>query len=781
MNNFKRSILSSAIAVSCVTAYANDAKPLAVEEVVVTAQKRSQSLQDVPIAVQAVTADTMRQNGISTLSDMSSISPGFKIADTQSTFKVSALRGVNSYGFGFGVEESIPFYLDGIYLGNGFEMLGDLLDIRQVEVLKGPQGTLFGRNASGGAVNVITNKPSDELEAEVSLGVGNYGLLTRRALVNVPIIDNTLMVRGGISTRDRDGWQTNVITGKKDGSGQDRMSGFVRALWVAADNLEVEYSRDWSKQDDHSGYTSVNAINPSSPIWAAVWSQAHPASFYNEKNNDNASGNAGFILPIGGGLPVRPAAAAPDIVQNRKITGDAVKLTWDINSDLTLTSISSLREVDARVGSDLDGSNLGLANSWKTGSTKEINQELRLNGMTESLDWLVGFNYYKQDREEWNTTYLSSLIGLNRIGPAGAANNVTESSGGDNETESYSLFSDATWHVTEALNLTAGIRYSYDKKTFDYADPQNTSYNNGGILYPNHSQLADPSVSSWDDNWSNVSGRIGTDYALDENILLYATISQGYKSGGFNTRLTVEGDPVNGFTTPDFATDPFDEETNINYEVGIKSDLLDRRLRFNSSIFMYVYKDLQTLLADGNSPVARTVNAAEVTGKGWETELTYLATERLTISANVLALNAEYTEDVRDAQGLLRIEEGTSRTWSPELAATLSLDYSVEMADMGELRANMTYTYQDEHYQRPTQVTDPYSDSDNEQEAYGLLNARVSYYSPERKWEVGVWGKNLLDESYRSYISASVNAVAGVLTTQRGEPTTFGVEAIYHF
>ena len=379
-------------------------------------------------------------------------------------------------------------------------------------------------------------------------------------------------------------------------------------------------------------------------------------------------------------------------------------------------------------------------------------------------------------------TYVSSIIALDRIGIAeGRDINVSETSAGDNETESYSLFGDATWHVTDRLNLTAGLRYTYDEKSFSLIDAGNDTYDDQGILYPNHDQLFDPNTTSWEDDWSNVSGRIGFDYALNDDAMVFGSISQGYKSGGFNTRLTVEGNAVDGYVSPEFATEPFDEETNINYEVGVKSDLFDGRLRFNSSLFYYIYEDLQVLLADGNSPVARTVNASEVTGYGWDNELVYLATEGLTLSLNFLALNAEYTDDVFDNTGVLRVEDGSTRPWSPDWATTVAIDYSLGLGDMGELRTNLTYAYQDDQFMRNTQVTQSYTDEDNMQDAYGLLNGRVSFYSANQSWEVALWGKNLLDEAYKGNLIASSDSVAGILMTVRGEPRTYGLEAIYRF
>ncbi len=782
MNYLKRNTLAIAVSLASVSAsftasaqdQGEDLDWLTLEEVVVTAQKRAQSLQDVPIPVQAVSGDMLAQNGISTLSDLSSIAPGFMLADTQGTQNTSALRGVSILAFGFGLEESIPFYLDGVYLGNGFDMLGDLLDVERVEVLKGPQGTLFGRNASGGAVSINRNKPSDEVEGEIGAGVGSYGLRTTRGVFNLPVNDE-LKLRAGFTTRDRDGWQTNVTTGKEDGLAQDRTSGFLRALWSVSDSLEVEYSGDFGRQKDHPGYKSISAVQPG--FFELVWAGADPASFYSESNEDNATGNQGLSL-FGGFIVVNPAEAQPKFIQDRKISGNALTATWDINDDLTLTSITSYRTVDTLVGTDADGGNVGMVNSWSEGKTEEFNQELRINAAWDTVDWLLGFNFYQQERELSTTTYFSSLISRSQFGGTEA---LTETSAGENSTDSYSLFADASWHLTDALNVTAGIRYSYDEKSYSLLDAGNDSFNGRGVIYPNHSQLPDPSTSSWEDDWSNVSGRVGLDYSFDSDVMVFASISQGYKSGGFNTRFTLEGNASDGYFSPEFASKPFGEETNINYELGVKSELLDGRLRFNSSLFYYTYNDLQVLFADGNSPVARTVNAEEFTGYGWDSELVYLATEGLTLSFNFLALDAKYTKPLEDETGVVRVVEDSARPWSPDWSATMSVNYVVGLNDLGELRTNLTYSIQDDQFMRSTQVQEAYTDEDNIQEGYSLLNGRVSFYSANEKLEVALWGRNILDEAYKSNLIGSSNSVAGVLMATRGEPRTYGLEAIYRF
>jgi iron complex outermembrane receptor protein len=762
---------------------AQEGSSLMLEEVVVTAQKRTQSLQDVPIAVQAIDGDSLKQSGVASLSDITSISPGLKIANMQGSITTTAIRGVSSFAFGFGVEESVPFYLDGIYLGNGAAMLGDLIDIQQVEVLKGPQGTLFGRNASGGAINVRTKRPTDELEGFITAGGGNYDLYTTKGVGNLPLFDDRLLVRTGFSTRNRDGWQTNVVTGDEDGYKQDRWSGFVKALWLVNDELELEYYGDRTKQRDHVGYRGVNGIRDSA-FWQSIIGQADSASIY-DGSKDYASGTDGFVafLAPGFSLPVAPADPVP-LQQNRDIYGNALTIRWDINDNLALTSLTSYRKVDTSQGTDSDGTNLGLSHALRTGTTKEFNQEVRLNMTGEQVDWFVGVNYYQQKRDETLDLSTSGLVPLSRLGISQIGTTLHEESGGDNKTESYALFGDAIWHVTDAVNVTAGLRYSYDEKNWDMTTTDNDTFagfGGQGILFPNVSQMEDPTTASQNNDWDNLSGRLVVDYQFNDDLMAYASVSTGYKSGGYNTTRTVIGSPETGFFTPASATEPFKEETNTNFELGVKSSLMDGRMRLNSSIFVYRYEDLQFLLGDSEVPVARTINADQVDGTGWDADITFLATENLTLFANFTVMDVQYGSDVVDRAGELKIQKNEDRPWSPAFSGIVGLDHEMAVGSLGTLRTNLSYSYTDDHLQRDNRVDEDIAHDTNRQESYGLLSSRISLYSANEKWEIAAWGKNLLDEDYRNIINGSVQSTAGINFMEPGEPRTYGIDVQYNF
>lgn len=751
------------------------------EEVVVTAQRREQNLQTVPIAVSAISSDALKQAGLAGFEDIGKIVPGVIIGNGQASQSAASIRGINSFPFGFGVESSVAFYLDGIYLGAGYDVLGELMDVLQIEVLKGPQGKLFGRNASAGAINVRTVRPNEELSASVSANVGNFDLRALKVSGNLPLMNDTLLVRGGINRKKRGGWQTNVVSGAEDGYQLDRWSGYLKALWLVSEDVEAEFIGDYSDQNDHPGYVSIGAITDR---FAPYYEGANINSFSSKNQTKFAAGANGFTFS---GLPVAPAEVA-SIERTREISGLAAKLTWDISDSLVFQSFSSYRTSDGTSGTNADGSNLGFLNTFINSTTTEYNQEFRISSSGNYSDWFAGVNIYKQNIERDFRVNTSGLIVFGQSALAGnpidtslLGQPVSEQSSGKNITDSYAVFGDYIWHATERMNITVGLRYSYDDKQFQQFETANNTLDGGGIIFPTIDQLEDPADVEVEDSWDNLSGRIVLDYQFSDDVLAYFSVSQGYKSGGFNTTRTVgivDGETI----TPASSTEPFDEETNVNVELGIKSTILDGRLRLNTSIFNYEYSDLQFLLGDAEAPVTRTVNAGSVDGYGWDAEGQFFVNQSLSVFANVALLHTEYGEDVIDNAGEIRIFDGADRTFSPEVSAALGLDYTVQIGGSGELRTNLSYSYTGSHIQSETSTAVTFNDREViEQDAYSVVNARISWLSSDGHWEVALWGKNLTDEYYTTLISGGGSTTSGVAIDYTAEPRTFGVNVIYDY
>jgi len=736
-----------ALTVSQLSMFAHSQTGPVLEEVLVVAQKRSQSLQDVPIAVSALSTDALAQSGVRTLSDISQLVPGLNISDTQSEAISVSMRGISSNDFGFAVEQSIPIYLDGAYLGLGTSLIGDLTDIAQVEVLKGPQGTLFGRNAAGGAVSITTAPVADEFEGDLRAGYGSDNLYTASTILNVPLIDDTLGMRLNAGLRQRDGWQDNVTTGADDGYEQDRWFARLKLAWTPTDSVDLVWTSDYKEEDDNSGYYYLLESDLPPEIY-------NPVVF--DTDGEKASN---FDYALG---TTSPESEPLDYRINREITGHAAHLTWDINDSLTLTSISAYRNLDYEIDEDNDGTEYLFLNVRSSGETDEFSQELRLNGTTDAFDWFVGASYYYQDLD----AHVEDSFGSYATG-LGAP--LTEFNVGSSEVDSYGLFGDVIWAVTDQINLTFGARYSYDEKSQDIKTPAQDALGVGlpfNLVFPTAEQLTgsegnpDPSLASLEDDWDDLSLRGVVDYQLNDSSMLFFSVSQGYKAGGFNSFPIVDLDNL-PFIIPG-QMEPYDEETVTNLELGIKSEWLDNRLRLNASVFYYEWEDLQLQVIEDKSVF--TINAGKAIGQGVDIELSLQATDNLVLSANLGLLDAEFDEDV---PGYEDFQKGDDLLYSPKVAANLGLDHYAKVIANWELRTHVGYSYTDDQYLSPGY----------EEGSYSLLNGRISLLSPDNNWEFALWGRNLTDEAYLEQVTDFSDI--GYVSARRNEPVTYGAEVIY--
>lgn len=723
----------------------------ALEEIVVTAQKRDQSLQDVPVAVTAIGSDAIRQSNVKTLSDLAQIAPGLSITNTQSEQTEISLRGVTTNDFGFAVEQSIPIYLDGVYLGSSAYMLSELGDIQRVEVLKGPQGTLFGRNAAGGVVSVTTQSATNQLEGRLGLGLGNYNLRTANGIINLPIVDDKLRARVFVAARWRDGWQRNVQTDRRDGYAQERFLARGKLNWTPSDIVKLDLSADYMKVKDHLGFSYLLS---SDSLAADIF---NPAAS-NFRSRDASSGN----IDVQTGLPQEPAIS--NRIDNENY-GFSAKLNWDLSDTVGFESLTSYRHNQYYLEDDTDGTEYLLLIVRSFSEAKEVSQEFKLNGKLGAIDWLLGGSIYSQRTRNFvDDSFPTFLLGEDAAGTTIRERNVVNT-----KATSYGLFGDAIWAATDRLNVTLGIRGSWDKKTQIILTPnQNTAGLGVNLIFPSIEQLSDengnpaPALANQSKSFSAVTGRFVLDYKIGDDAIVFANFSQGYKSGGFNSFATVDAGDFYPLATPGQLT-PFNDERVTNIEVGIKSEWLGGRLRVNASAFRYVWEDLQIQVSQGAALF--TINAGKAVGKGFDLETTFKASKRLSLGANLSILDAKFVEDVPGAA----IIRGQDLTFSPGFAATLNADYRIPLGQAGDLRANLNFSHRDD--QKLTALT--------RASAYSLLGGRLAWTSSNEQWEVALWGRNITDEVFLE--SATEFDTLGFRAVRRNEPRTFGIEATLSF
>ena len=753
--------MSMAITITAPTAIA--AGTGVVEEVIITAQKREQNLQDVPLSVQALGADYLKQNSVASISDISNLTPGLSIGNTQLGANPEiSVRGVSTLTISTGLDASTPTYLDGVFLPNPL-ILRELSDIARIEVLLGPQGTLFGRNAAAGAISVTTVAPTDEVEGSIELGYGSDDLFTVRGVLNVPLSDSFRLRVSGAG-RNRDG-SVSSSNGGNDFLSQDHIAFRGRLAWDISDSVTADFSGDFYKQNDlQIGNTTTRVLNNTAVNTAPVGSLS-------SKTTQSAT---------------RDGVAA-DPILDAEAFGFAARFNIELSDNLTLLSLTSYRKDetldDFPLGEGVELAFLGIPGrdaaifSRQSIATKSFNQEFRLSGSNDTVDWFVGLNYYYSEAEQRDFLLASTVLGA----PGDVFNAVTE-------TNSGALFGDAIFHLTDTLNLTLGLRYSYDEKEIDLPDNVQSigPFGRQSAAVSNSTLVVTGEDATAKADWDDLSGRIVLDYTIADDVLVYASVSQGYKSGGFNSTIG-DGQVLDN---------PFDKEKAINYEIGTKSTFLDGRLRINTSFFYTDYSDFQTQITDpaGVQAINITVDADIL---GAELDATYYLADNFSLTLVSGWLNSQYSDDVTVTSGGLTttaVEDGQDLVRAPRFTHTLSANYLVPLSD-GELRLTASYNYTESQRLLNSVVSELNSslpvaffrEGDLRAEHHGLVNARATYTPENEKWAVSVWGTNLTDESFaestRIGPDNSLLSLAGAASTtfSRNEPRAVGIEFTYNF
>jgi iron complex outermembrane receptor protein len=684
------------------------ADEIVLEEIIVTAQKRSESVQEVPIAISAFSAEMVANTGVDTINNLIPMIPGLNGSSSGIATNAWGIRGISTNDWSAGSEPSVGVFIDDAYIGRSVLATGAFFDIAQIEVVKGPQGTLFGRNSSVGAISLTTNKPADEDSLDVGLAAGSEGQKGYNLVANMAG-DNGLAVRFAYHGSRLDGIWEDVPNSSNAFTDRDDMR--LSASWDVSENLDALLT--YSRSDSSS--------------------------------NMGGTYNAGLsTVAPGEEFPDQIAKSTED-AEAVESDGISMRLVWNLGNDMTLTSITDRRSFDYSYAQDADGTAddalidavfaIGAGgSSLEFGNVTvqdRFSQEFRLNGSTDNSDWFVGVSYFNEDIAE--STRLD-LIGT-ALGMAVLAQDLTLTKG---ETKALGIYGDVTWSVTEQFNLTAGLRWSDDEKSW-------CTDGDAGIFLVAVITLEELCATQ---SWSEVTPRLVADYSLSDDMMLYASVSKGYKGGGFNTAAAdFDGDFVGD------AVAGFNPEMNQAYELGLKSTMMDGRMQFNAALFSNDYEDLQLLSATLGGILVE--NAAEADTQGLELEWTYLATENLILRANMAVLDSEFTAGAFS---------GNDLPYAPGNSATVSASYQ-----QGAINYFVMYTKQDDFFYDAGNLL--------EEKGYALLSAKVSYAPEGSNWDMGVSVQNATDEDY-----AAARADIGLGTAiNRGMPRLIKFDINMHF
>ncbi|GAB3516286.1 TonB-dependent receptor [Pseudoxanthomonas daejeonensis] len=697
------------------------------DTVTVTARKREETLQDVPVAVTAFTPETLDTLNIKDLGDLDAQVPNLTIyAARGSTSTVTAyIRGIGQADPLWGVDPGVGIYLDDVYIARPQGALLDVFDVERIEVLRGPQGTLYGKNTIGGAIKYVSRGLREETSGFASVTVGNYSQLDTKAGIGGSIGDGVLRGRIAMASMNRDGFGENLSNGQPV---SDKEINAVRAQFgaFASEDFDVQFSLDW--MDDQSGVRGAKmlAANPLAPAYPPL-----------DDRYDIRSGMGN--------------------VNDTTMKGASMAVNWRLTPDWALKYVTALRESDTHTMIDFDTTPLKLVDVEAYYNDRQVSNELQANfdagGRARGVMGLYHFNgdaggqvlnYF------WNPALATSLT-----------NPLFGDTQGYVNTRSIAVYADWTFDLTEQLKLDVGARYTDEDKhavalNRFYTTPQYTTSWGTAANF-------DKTV-----NFQNFSPKASLDYQFTPEIMGYLSFSRGFKSGGYNIRANTTAVPRSG--------EPFQDEQVDSYEIGSKMSFLDQRMFLNLAYFHNTYEDIQlsvftsyTLPNGSQSFFGDFTNAGKGTVQGVEVEYQFLPTEHWLISGNLAWLDAEYDEFM---SGGVNIADTQHFTNAPEFSGALNAEWRTALDNGGNLSARLTYAYQSEVW--PTTDLSPAI----KQDGYGLVNAGV-IWNVNDAWTLSLQGTNLADEEYRT---TGYNIAAyGVLTGFYGPPRQYSLMARYDF
>jgi len=706
------------------------ARATALEEVIVTAERREASLQDTPISAVAFGEAQIDKLGIKDLADIQNTVPNLTLRqfpNSQASLR-AYIRGVGNNDVQMSLDPGVAVYLDGIYIGRSVGLASEVASLERIEVLRGPQGSLYGRNTIGGAINLIPSRPTGELGLRQTLSVGNNEYWRSRTELNLP-------EAAGVSAK------LSLLAGEKDGQVENKGSGpnfgdnenlgaRIALNWSPTDNFSADYAFDYSDVD--SGVLYYQTIATPNPGFASV--------------------------PYASSRQNKATPSHPVDESKLDIKGHTLILTWEVGNAMTLKSLTGYRELEQDLYQDYGANAVTprlFANDPFDNTHDQFSQELQMLGslMNDGIEYVAGLYYFEEEGDEFTTDYISIPFP-----PTFALNEIelpTRFTKAKNEAQA--AYGHLTWTpewLDRRLHLTYGIRYSEDDRevrTERYA---------AGFRFLD---------ARADDSWDNTSSDVTVSFDIAPDVNVYAKYVEGYKTGGFNGRGTTEI----------AVTTPVDEETLNSIEAGIKAQFFDNRVRFNAAVFDGDYEDIQLSFAVLGDPTnVVNYNAGKATIKGAEVDLSAVLAEGLVLSVNYGYLDTSVDEVINPDTG--EDESKTNRyvvPGAPENTYNVDLDYTFPAFEFGMLALNVNYSSRDE-FEFVSLPRTGYVVPD-----YEVWNARLTLsdicVGGPGRLAVSIWGKNLDDEEY---LLDGIEAFPwSPLVAPFGEERTYGIDLTYEF
>ncbi|HEY8568199.1 TonB-dependent receptor [Microbulbifer sp.] len=690
------------------------------EEVTVTAQKREQSLQEVPIAVSAIGEAAILENGITDMTDIQKLSPNTTLQVSRGTNSTltAFIRGIGQQDPLWGYEPGVGIYIDDVYVARPQGAVMDVFDVQRIEVLRGPQGTLYGKNTIGGAVKYVTKKMTGDTEVSIGTALGSYNQRDLKLSASTGLTDN-LNIGAAVASFNRDGFGENVITGE-DQYDKDIFAARVSLEYSPNEEVFIRFAAD--KTTDKSASKHGHRFNP------GVNGEPVLSSVYDTESN----------------LP------SDNLVET---SGMSLTAEWQLNDAVTVKSVTASREGKTDTVIDFDSVNTPSFDVPAIYDDEQFSQEFQLIWQGENADLVSGIYYYDGKASGAYDAVLA---------PISVAVN------GSVDTQSLSAYAHYNWQFADQWNLNLGGRYTKDDKEADVYNAVIAGLGSDFSHDKYYADTTDPVVAvvrtdyTNSDSWGEFTPRVGLDYQLSNDAMLYASYSTGFKSGGFDMRGVATSNPR--------TSEGYAPETVDTVEFGWKLDLLSNRLRLNGAVFRADYTDMQLttqrLLEDGTT-AGDVLNAGKSRIQGIELEASLALTDNLSANANLGWVDAEFIEFMSGGENIADTRDMQN---TPDTTAMVQLNWSLPVAG-GELVVVPSASYRSD-----TQIFETPSVLD--QEGYTLVDLTATYYSADGNWNLGLQGKNLTDTEYRI---AGYDFGGALQTGFYGNPRTIALTGSYNF
>ena len=789
---FKYIIMASVSVLGANAVHAQEAagtSSAGIEDIIVTARRTAESMQSTPVSISAFSQDFLEKQNVMQVDKIAQFTPNLTISQQPSSLSAASIliRGVGQTEPSAVAEPGVGMYLDGVYIARTGGAILDLVDLERIEILRGPQGTLFGRNTIGGAVQLVTRKPTDEFGIEQKLGYGSFDSWYSKTTLNTGYIAGSpFKATISYQHREKDGWVDNKLS-KRDPYGLNSDAIWVRLHGDLAENFKVDYSFDWNKRDGQPAYFQLVAA---SPAVAEYYGRSEslggdPLIFSRKRLREG----------LQEGFTDRKGNYRWD--SRAKSVGHSLTFEYDAGEALTLKSISAYRtfDQDTILGLSGNGNLLGVVfdeNSPTLTSVqrvtpyqgnnapqkqKQFSQEFQATGKVGDFNYVLGAYYFHEKASEFNHQHLTlvtpvagliyygfdqgtvdylaglnpglDLIGINAFPPGRFGGKAT----------SYALFGQVSWRpssMDDRFEITGGLRYTWDKKSL-YID------NDGN-------GTADVNGKK---NFTNLSWLASINYKITDSVMVYARASTGYKSGGFNPRTST----LNGF----------DPEKVVSYEVGLKADWLDRRLRTNLALYYTDYKDkhINQFASGSGGATSIILNAGKARIQGVELEVTALPVDGLTLSGSLGYTDPKFkefgfrnpaTDEVENVASVARFSNVPKLNWNA------AVQYDFPAFDFGALSARVNYSYRSKMYFFPLDSVNIFN-KEIASPGQGTLSARLTLsdvaLSERAKMEVSLWGENLANNDKLAYgIDFGGLGFGGAYFA---EPRSFGVDVKFSY